>query len=188
MGPLRFRARFAAVIVAGGAALTLGAVPALATTHAKAVPETAYGAVSGRAAAADVTVIPLTWRGLVNTHSVFTSGSNDATPRRGQTYDFATSAGNFWVVITANPRQSQTSNLRTCQQTFTLNVPFAATDRSTGQFEGTTGNGNVRFFSSGYGPRYTSGPKAGQCNTSPNAPELSKGAIATFLLSATLRR
>jgi len=35
-------------------------------------------------------------------------------------------------------------------------------------------------------PRYTSGSHKGQCNTSNNAPELAKGAIATFLFSAVL--
>ena len=44
-----------------------------------------------------------------------------------------------------------------------------------------------RTNKAGYGPRYTSGPKKGQCNMSPNAPELAKGAVASFLLSAVLR-
>jgi hypothetical protein len=34
----------------------------------------------------------------------------------------------------------------------------------------------------------TSGRHKGQCNTSPNAPELAKGAVASFLLSAVLRK
>ena len=40
----------------------------------------------------------------------------------------------------------------------------------------------VVVYFAGYGPRYTSGPKKGQCNTNPNAPELAKGAVASFLL------
>ena len=58
--------------------------------------------------------------------------------------------------------------------------------KSTGSFAGTSGPGAVQVSGTGYGPRYTSGPKKGQCNTSPNAPELAKGAVASFLLKAVL--
>jgi hypothetical protein len=44
----------------------------------------------------------------------------------------------------------------------------------------------VEVYGAGYVPRYTSGKHKGQCNTSNNAPELVKGAIGTFLLSAVL--
>ena len=58
--------------------------------------------------------------------------------------------------------------------------------QSTGKFAGTSGPGAVQVYFAGYGPRYTSGPHKGQCNTSPNAPELAKGAVASFVLSAVL--
>ena len=59
-------------------------------------------------------------------------------------------------------------------------------DESTGKFAGATGPGAVRVHFAGYVPRYKSGAKKGQCNTSPNAPELAKGAVVSFLLSAVL--
>jgi hypothetical protein len=46
----------------------------------------------------------------------------------------------------------------------------------------------VQFHEAGYLPRYPSGKKKGQCNTSPNAPELTKGAVASFTLDAVLTK
>ena len=42
----------------------------------------------------------------------------------------------------------------------------------------------MKVYFAGYVPRYTSGAKKGQCNTSPSAPELTKGAVASFDLGA----
>ena len=42
----------------------------------------------------------------------------------------------------------------------------------------------MKVYFAGYVPRHTSGPKKGQCNTSPSAPELTKGAVASFDLGA----
>jgi hypothetical protein len=109
-------------------------------------------------------------------------------PKKGQDHTFITSAGNLAAMVAAAPTNSQTSNLKTCHFSFTTRVAFTVVDgKSTGKFHGASGKGAVTLYSAGYGPRYTSGPKKGQCNTSPNAPELAKGAVASFSLGAVLR-
>ena len=107
---------------------------------------------------------------------------------KGQHHTFATSAGNLVAVVIAPPTNTQSFNVKACHIAFTTRVPFAAVpSKSTGKFTGAKGQGVVVvYFFAGYGPRYTSGPKKGQCNTSPNAPELAKGAVASFLLKAVL--
>jgi len=189
---MHFRIKLAALAMAGGtAALVLTAAPALAGSHApsKAVtgPEIAYGAIYGKPATANNPIIPVTWRGLVNAHGVFsTSGPG---PAKGQHHTFTTSAGNLAVVVTAKPTNSQSFNLKACHFSFTTYVVFAAVgSKSTGKFAWTSGPGAVQVYFAGYGARYTSGPKKGQCNTNPNAPELAKGAVASFLLSAVLTK
>ena len=93
------------------------------------------------------------------------------------------------MVVTAPPTNSQSFNLKACHFSFTTYVVFKAVgSQSTGNFAGTPGPGAVKVYCAGYGPRYTSGPQKGQCNTSPNAPELAKGAVASFLLSAVLTK
>ena len=93
------------------------------------------------------------------------------------------------VVVTAPPASSQAFNPKTCQFSSTTDVNFAALGNpSTGKFAGVSGRGAVQFDESGYVPRYTSGKKKGQCNTSPNAPELTKGAVASFTLDAVLTK
>jgi len=71
--------KLATLGVAGGtAALVLAATPALAGSHAASkgitAPETAYGAVYGKAATANSLTVPAAWRGLVYTSGVFTTG------------------------------------------------------------------------------------------------------------------
>jgi hypothetical protein len=162
---MMLRIKLAALAMAGGvAALALTATPAMASGHAITGPEIAYGAVYGKPATANNPVIPVTWQGLVNAHGVFSP--NGAPPKKGQAHTFSTSAGNLVVVVTAAPTNTQSFNVKACHFAFTTYVAFAVVG--------------------GYGPRYTSGPKKGQCNTSQNAPELAKGAVASFLLSAVL--
>ena len=190
---MHFRTKLAALAVASGtAALVLTAAPALASSHAanSAVtgPEIAYGAVYGKPATANNPVIPVTWRGLVYARGVFAGGSGGP-PAKGQHHTFATSAGKLVVVVTAAPTNSQSFNVKACHFSFTTYVAFAALGgKSTGKFAGTSGPGAVQVYFAGYGPRYKSGPKKGQCNTSQNAPELAKGAVASFLLSAVLTK
>jgi hypothetical protein len=187
---MQLRTKLAALAVAGGtAALVLAGAPALASSHAasKAItgPEIAYGAIYGKPATANNPTIPLTWQGLVNAKGLFSPGG--APPKKGQDHTFTTSAGNLTVQVTASPTNTQSSNLKACYFTFATYVSFKALGgASTGAFAGTSGPGAVKFSGAGYGPRYTSGSKKGQCNTSPNAPELAKGAVDTFSLSAVL--
>jgi len=189
---MHLRIKLAALAMAGGtAALVLTAVPAIASSHAASHavtgPEIAYGAVYGKPATANNPVIPLTWRGLVNAHGGFSPTGPG--PKRGQHHTFPTSAGNLTVVVTANPTNSQSFNLKACHFSFTTYVVFAVLGhQSTGKFAGAAGPGAVQVYFAGYGARYTSGPKKGQCNTNPNAPELAKGAVASFLLSAVLTK
>ena len=190
---MHLRIKLAALAMAGGtAALVLAGAPALASTQAAASktitgPETAYGAIYGKAAAANNPVFPLAWRGLVHAHGVFSP--TGPTPKKGQHFAFTTSAGNLAVVVTAKPTSGQSVNLKACHFVFTARVVFAAVGgKSTGKFHGASGPGAVQLYFAGYGPRYTSGPKKGQCNTSPNAPELAKGAVATFALKAVLAK
>ena len=187
---MQLRIKLAALAMAGGtAALVLAGSPALASSQAasKAItgPETAYGAIYGKAAAANNPIFPLAWRGLVYAHGVFSP--TGPTPKKGQHFAFTTSAGNLAVVVTATPTSGQSVNLKACHFVFTARVVFAAVGgKSTGKFYRASGPGAVQLYFAGYGPRYTSGPKKGQCNTSPNAPELAKGAVGSFLLKAVL--
>ena len=184
---MKLRMKLAALAMAGGtAALVLAASPALASSKAITGPEIAYGAVYGKPAAANNPVIPVVWRGLVNAHGVFSTGTGGP-PKKGQQHTFATSAGNLTVVVTAAPTNSQSFNLSACHFSFTTYVVFKVVGgQSTGEFAGTSGPGAVQAYGAGYVPRYTSGPHKGQCNSSPNAPELAKGAVASFVLSAVL--
>ena len=187
---MQLRIKLAALAMAGGtAALVLAGAPALASTQAasKAItgPEIAYGAVYGKPATANIPVIPVAWRGLVHAHGVFST--NGPAPTKGQHHTFTTSAGNLTVLVTATPTSSQSVDPKACRFSFTTYVVFAAVgSQSTGKFAGTSGPGAVEVYGAGYVPRYTSGKHKGQCNTSNNAPELAKGAIETFLLSAVL--
>jgi len=183
---MKLRMKLAALAMAGGtAALVLAGSPALASSMAVTGPEIAYGAVYGKPATANNPVIPLKWRGLVHAHGVFSP--NGPAPKKGQHHTFATSAGNLVVVVIANPTNTQSFNVKACHFAFSTRVVFAVLPgKSTGKFTGATGHGVVVVYFAGYGPRYTSGPKKGQCNTSPNAPELPKGAVASFLLKAVL--
>ena len=187
---MQLRIKLAAVAMAGGtAALVLAGTPALASSHAVSqaviAPESAFGAVYGQAATVNNPAIPLAWRGQVYSHSVFSP--DGGAPKKGQDYTFTTSAGNLTVVVTAPPTNGQSVNAQSCHFAFWTDVVFSAVGgKSTGKFAGTSGPGAVEFYEAGYVPRYTSGKHKGQCNLSNNAPELAKGAIGTFLLSAVL--
>ena len=165
--------------------LALTGAPAMASSQAVAGPETAYGAIYGKPATANNPVIPLAWRGVVTGHGVFLG--NGSAPKKGKRHTFTTSAGKLTVVITAAPGNYQSFNLKACHFSYTTDVDFTMVS-GTGMFAGASGPGAVQVYFAGYAPRYASGPKKGQCNTSQNAPELAKGAVASFLLSAVLRR
>jgi hypothetical protein len=186
---MHLKMKLAALAMMGGAAaLVLTGAPAFASSHAVITgPEIAYGAVYGKPATASNPTIPVGWRGLVNAYGTFSP--NGPAPKKGQHHTFTTSAGKLAVVVTASPSTSQSINVKACGFSFTTYVVFAAVgSQSTGRFAGVSGPGAVQVYFAGYGPRYKSGPKKGQCNTSPSAPELAKGAVASFLLSAVLTK
>lgn len=185
---MKFRMRLAALSVAGGAAaLVLAGTPALASTHSITGPESAYSALYGKPATANNPVFSVPWRGLVSAHGVFSPGGS--APKKGQHFTFTTSAGKLVVLVTAAPATRNGDNTKACSFWFATYVDFKVVgSQSTGGFAGTSGPGAVEVYFAGYGPRYKSGPKKGQCNTSPSAPELTKGAFASFLLSAVLTK
>jgi hypothetical protein len=190
---MQLRTKLMAVAMAGGTAvLVFSGVPALASSHAPSKPvtgpEIASGVIHGKRATANNPIIPVAWRGLVTAHGVFSTGGGPP-PRKGQRHTFTTSAGNLRVVVTARPVNTQHFNVKACHFSFATYVVFAVLGgRSTGRFAGTSGPGAVQVRFAGFGPRHKSGPKKGQCNTSPRAPELAKGAVASFRLSAVLRK
>jgi hypothetical protein len=190
---MQLRTKLMALAMAGGTAvLVFSGVPALASSHAPSKPvtgpEIASGVIHGKRATANNPIIPVAWRGLVTAHGVFSTGGGPP-PKKGQRHTFTTSAGNLTVVVTAKPTNVEHFNVRACHFSFATYVVFAVRGgRSTGRFHGTSGPGAVQVRFAGFGPRHKSGPKKGQCNTSPKAPELAKGAVASFRLSAVLRK
>ena len=190
---MQLRTKLMALAMAGGtAAAVFSGGPALASSHAPSRPitgpEIASGVIHGKRATANNPIIPVAWRGLVTAHGVFSTGGGPP-PKKGQRHTFITSAGNLTVVVTARPTTTQRSNVKACHFSFATYVVFAVLGgRSTGRFAGNSGPGAVQVRFAGFGPRYKSGPKKGQCNTSPRAPELAKGAVASFRLSAVLRK
>ncbi|MGO8883382.1 MAG: hypothetical protein ACLPUO_03810 [Streptosporangiaceae bacterium] len=185
---MQLRMKLAAV--GGAAALTLVAgVPALASSHAavsKSVtgPEDAYGIVHGKAAVTG-SKIPLKLRGLVTAAGVI--NLNGSGPKKGKTKSLHSSAGILTVMIAGKPTISQKVNLKACHFSQTEDIALSVVgSKSTGKFAGDTGPAAVQVHFAGFGARYKSGPKKGKCNTSPNAPELTKGAVASFQLDAVL--
>jgi hypothetical protein len=186
---MQFRMKLAAVAVAGTASVALVAgVPALASSHASASksvtgPEVIAGTLHGKKALANAPVIPLAWRGLVNTHSVINLGGNG--PHKGSVKTLSSPAGKLTVRVTSKPHVSQALNTRTCRFSFTQDIPVTVVGRrSTGAFAGASGPGAVQVSFAATAPRFTSGSKKGQCN--PNGQPKAKGAVATFLASLVL--
>jgi hypothetical protein len=186
---MQLRMKLATAAVTGAATVALAAgVPALASSHAsgsKSItgPEVIAGAVHGKKALANATIIPLHWRGLVNTHSVINLGGRG--PHKGSVKALRSPAGNLTVKVTSKPHASQVFNTRSCRFTFTQDIPLTIVgSKSTGAFAGASGPGAVQVSFSATGPRFMSGPKKGQCN--PNGRPLAKGAVASFLASLVL--
>jgi hypothetical protein len=187
---MQLRMKLAAVAVASAASVALVAgAPALASGHASASkaitgPEVIAGAVHGKKALANAPIIPLLWRGLVNTHSVINLGGGKG-PHKGSVKTFPSPAGKLTVKVTSKPHVSQAFNNKTCRFTFTQDIPLTVVgSKSTGAFARASGPGAVQVSFAANGPRFTSGPKKGQCN--PNGRPLAKGAVATFLGSLVL--
>lgn len=186
---MQLRMKLAAVAVAGAASVALVAgAPALASSHASASkaitgPEVMAGAVHGKKALANDTIIPLLWRGLVNTHSVINLGGSG--PHKGSIKTFPSHAGKLTVKVTRKPHVSQAFNTKTCRLKFTEDIVLTVVgSKSTGAFAGASGPGAVQVTFAATGPRFKSGPHKGQCN--PNGQPHAKGAVATFLASLVL--
>jgi hypothetical protein len=139
--------------------------------------ETATGQVTGAPAVANNTTIPLTWTGPVTTTSTFSTGGGNG-PTKGQHHTFKTAAGNFTVVVSATPTNTQKLlSASSCQFEYVTTVPYTVDGAaSTGKFAGSTGSGVVTVTFQAYLPKLASG----KCNESNNAQPLSKGAVAAF--------
>jgi hypothetical protein len=187
---MQFRMKLAAIVVTGAASMTLAVgVPALASSHAAAVraitgPEVISGSVHGKAALANAPIIPLQWQGLVTTKSVINLGGGGG-PHKGSVKTFTSPAGKLTVMVTATPTQRQSINTRTCRFSFTQDIPVTVLGgKSTGAFAGASGPGAAQVYFAATAPRFTSGPKKGQCN--PNGNPITKTAVASFLASLVL--
>jgi len=183
---MQLRTKLTAVAIAGGsAALVLAGVPALASSHARASkpvtgPEVVIGAVYGHEATVNAPKIPLTLRGLVNTHgSILLNGMHSG---------IKTEVGNFFAKATGKQQKPQISaNTKTCHEQFTMYlVGRVDGSKSTGAFAGASGPLAAQIIFAGYAPRYKSGKHKGQCNF--NAPPLNVGAVATFVGSAVMTK
>jgi hypothetical protein len=181
----RVRRSIGGLAVAGGvAALAFAAAPAMASPSTASItgPLTINGTVHGKAALANVTKVPLVYRGVVNTSGVLALGNGHAT-----THTLKTGAGHLTLTQTAKPAQSQTENAKTCHLSFGQDLALKLDPgKSTGSFAGATGKAAVDVTFSGTMPRYTSGPHKGQCNFGENTSPITKTAVASFVGAAII--
>jgi hypothetical protein len=174
----------AALMTAGAAAAcssattTVGNSAATGTASATRISgvETITGAVTGAAAVTTNAVIPLTWRGPVNTTSTFSTAGS--APTKGQQHTFTTAAGNFTVTVSAKTTNvGKLLSANTCQFEFVTTVPYTLDgSASTGKFAGATGSGAVVVTFRAYLPKLSNGT----CNESSNVKPLTQGAVASF--------
>ena len=129
-------------------------------------------------------VIPAAWRGLVYARSVFSRRQRPEERAALHVRHLGREPDGEDHRIAPS---KQSVNTHACYFSDAVYVDFDVVgSQSTGGFAGTSGPGAVEVYFAGYGPKYKSGPKKGQCNM--NAPELAKGAVASFLLSAVLTK
>lgn len=156
-----------------GAAATKSAAP-------KPTTETMTGQVTGAAAVANTTVIPLKLTGVVDTTGTFTSPNSNAAH---VTVTFPTKAGNLVVAAYApNTNTAPTVvNAAACRFKSTIHATYTVDgSKSTGKFAGATGSGKATVVFEADAPKYTSGSHKGQCNMSNNAQPVAAGALGTF--------
>ena len=171
------------------AALTLAAVPALASAHPASSrgvtgPELIAGTVHGKKALANNTKIPLQWQGVVTTHSGIVLGGG-GNPKKGQEKTLPSPAGKLTVKVSATPQTTQSMNNKTCRFTFVQYIPVTVLGgKSTGAFAGASGPGAAEVRFTAIAPRFKSGPHKGQCNL--NGQPSAKGATGSFLASVVL--
>jgi hypothetical protein len=71
----------------------------------------------------------------------------------------------------ANSAPPTTDSKVTCSSSFSVSGPVTVFN-GTGMYAGISGVARITETFAGIGPRYTSGPKKGQCNASNNAPPI----------------
>jgi hypothetical protein len=185
---MQLRMKLAAMAVAGTATVALGGVPALASSQASAGqtrtgPEVIAGAVHGKKALLNAPTVPLRLAGVVNTRSAVNLGGRG--PHKGSTKTLRTGAGNLTVMVTSRPQNTHSRNTKTCRFSFATDITLTVVgNKSTGAFAGATGPGAVQVTFAATAPRFTSGPKKGQCNF--RGRPKTKGAVASFLGSLVL--
>jgi hypothetical protein len=169
--------RAAPAAVLGALVLALAAgCSSTTTTTAKTGTETLTGKVTGAAAVASSTTIPLKLAGVVNTTSSITLNSSKST-----TGVFKTPAGNLVVTHTNSNGTGSIVNAAKCEFRQVIAVTYTVIgSKSTGKFAGASGHGKATVIFEGDGPKYTSGSKKGQCNQSNNAQPIPAGAFSTF--------
>jgi hypothetical protein len=186
---MQIRRKLAAIATVSAVSVALAAgVPALASSRPAAStavtgPEVIAGAVHGKKALANATIIPLTWRGLVNTHSRINLGGKG--PHKGSSLTLKTPAGKFAIKVTRKPQSRQAFNGKTCRFSFTEDIVITVVgSKSSGKFAGASGPGAVQVAFAETAPRFKSGPNKGKCN--PNGKPIAKTAVASFLASVVL--
>jgi hypothetical protein len=161
----------------GAAAIMLAAaLPASASTQAAGGGnyEWISGFLSGPGAVANAPVVPLQLQGAVNTRGSINLGGN------GTVGLIPTYKGTL-AVEHGNPSPPPQLNYHTCWLTETISTGYKVLgSQSSGVFFGARGNGHAVVVFSAIAPRYTSGPKKGQCNFSPNAQPEPYGAWVSF--------
>jgi hypothetical protein len=159
-----------------GSSASSSSTSAKATTAPMSGTETLTGQVTGAAAAASSTTIPLKLAGVVNTTSSITLNSSKST-----SVVFKTPVGNLAVTHTNSNGTGTVISAAECRAKQVVAVTYTVIgSKSTGKFAGATGSGKVTVIFEADGPKYTSGSKKGQCNQSSNAQPLASGALATF--------
>jgi hypothetical protein len=141
------------------------------------------GAVHGKKALLNAPTVPLRLAGVVNTRSAVNLGGRG--PHKGSTKTLRTGAGNLTVMVTSRPQNTHSRNTKTCRFSFATDITLTVVgNKSTGAFAGASGPGAVQVTFAATAPRFTSGPKKGQCNF--RGRPKTKGAVASFLGSLVL--
>jgi len=118
----------------------------------------------------------------VATTGTFSTGGGS--PAKGQHHVFKTAAGDFAVVVSATPSNTQKLlSGSSCEFEYATSVPYRVdAAASTGKFAGAAGSGVVTVTFRAYLPKLADG----KCNMSNNAVPLTQGAVASFRSSGPL--
>jgi hypothetical protein len=187
---------FSAALAAASLALLAAACSsssspsASSTTHSASASatsvsgtETITGKVTGAAAVSNnAPTYHLTFRGPINTTGTFTPPNTNDTH---QTATFHTAAGMLVVSATVTGQNAQPTVTANCRFTQVIHAAYTIEGaKSTGQWAGSAGTGNVVDTFSAYAPKLSNG----HCNLSQNVQPLAKGAFSTFNGTGTLTR